>query len=213
MAYYVFDDAKNLFEGMTKEQIINAIANATGQTPAQIDVNAVTTAIKEQNAQRSVALWVGTQAEYNAIQQPDNDTLYVVTDPHETSELQNQVDLLQARVEELENARNGVLLWSGTAQEQDEITPSTPVTAYKEILVCLDGEYIVCGYQVGAAPNLTAVYAGSRYNRYAAYMSCVTLHVHNDGDITVMYAETISQPFTTNESETAGRITSIRGLL
>lgn len=101
MAYYVFDDAKNLFEGMTKEQIVNAIASATGLPPEQIDADVITSAIKEQNAQKNVNLWVGTQNEYNAIQQPDENTLYVVTDPHETNELQSQIAQLQAQVDNL----------------------------------------------------------------------------------------------------------------
>lgn len=100
MAYYVFDDAKNLFEGMTKEEIIAAIAQATGVTPASIDDGFITT-IQEQNAQHGVKLWVGSQNEYNAIQQPDANTLYIVTDPAETNELQNQINQLQAEVNEL----------------------------------------------------------------------------------------------------------------
>lgn len=100
MAYYVFDDAKNLFEGMTKEEIIAAIAQATGVTPENIDDGFITT-IQEQNAQHGVKLWVGSQNEYNAIQQPDANTLYIVTDPAETNELQNQINQLQAEVNEL----------------------------------------------------------------------------------------------------------------
>ena len=98
MAYYVFDDAKNLFEGMTKEQIVNAIAAATGLTPEQIDADVITSAIKEQNAQRSIALWVGTQAEFNAIDTPDENTLYVVTDPNETNEMQSEIDNMRAEI-------------------------------------------------------------------------------------------------------------------
>ena len=101
MAYYVFDDAKNLFEGMTREQIVNAIANATGLTPEQIDADVITSAIKEQNAQKSVNLWIGTQNEYNAIATPDENTLYVVTDPHETNELQSQINQLQSEVDNI----------------------------------------------------------------------------------------------------------------
>lgn len=103
MAYYVFDDAKNLFEGMTKEEIIAAIAQATGVTPENIDDGFITT-IQEQNAQHGVKLWVGSQNEYNAIQQPDANTLYIVTDPAETNELQNQINQLQAEVNELVSA-------------------------------------------------------------------------------------------------------------
>lgn len=101
MAYYVFDDAKNLFEGMTKEQIVNAIANATGLTPEEIDADVITSAIKEQNAQKNVNLWVGTQNEYNAIATPDENTLYIVTDPHETNELQAQIDQLQSEIDNI----------------------------------------------------------------------------------------------------------------
>lgn len=100
MAYYVFDDAKNLFEGMTKEEIIAAIAQATGVTPENIDDGFITT-IQEQNAQHGVKLWVGSQNEYNAIQQPDANTLYVVTDPHETNELQSQINQLQSEVDNI----------------------------------------------------------------------------------------------------------------
>lgn len=101
MAYYVFDDAKNLFEGMTREQIVNAIANATGLTPEEIDADVITSAIKEQNAQKNVNLWIGTQNEYNAIAAPDENTLYVVTDPHETNELQSQINQLQSEVDNI----------------------------------------------------------------------------------------------------------------
>lgn len=121
MAYYVFDDAKNLFEGMTKEQIVNAIASATGLTPAEIDADVITSAIKEQNAQKNVNLWIGTQNEYNAIAAPDENTLYVVTDPHETNELQNQIDQLQAEIDTLvaQNTTNatGAKIETATATE------------------------------------------------------------------------------------------------
>jgi len=124
MAFYVFDDAKNLFEGMTKEEIVNAIASATGVDPSEIDGDVITSAIKEKNVQRSVSLWVGTQNEYNAIATPDENTLYCVTDPHETNEMQAEIDQLQSRVDSLVagNTTNasGVKIEQQTASE----TPS-----------------------------------------------------------------------------------------
>ena len=125
MAYYVFDDAKNLFEGMTKEQIVNAIANATGLTPAQIDADVITSAIKEQNARKNISLWVGTQNEYNAIANPDANTLYIVTDPYETNEMQNQIYQLQSQLSELvaQNTENasGVII---ARSESDYMYPT-----------------------------------------------------------------------------------------
>lgn len=64
--YYVFcsDDCK--YEGMTKEQIIAAIAEATGATPTDID-SAFITKIKEQNKNGALTFWFGTESEYNAL--------------------------------------------------------------------------------------------------------------------------------------------------
>jgi hypothetical protein len=127
MAVYVFDDAKNAFEGMTKEQIVNAIASATGLTPAEIDGDVITSAIKEKNAQQSVSLWVGTQAEYNAFATPDENTLYIVIDPNETDELQAQVDRLQAQVNSIvaEQTNNAstvkVEVQTGEAQQNEDL--------------------------------------------------------------------------------------------
>jgi hypothetical protein len=136
MAYYVFDDAKNLFEGMTKEEIVNAIAAATGLTPEQIDADVITSAIKEQNAQKNVNLWIGTQNEYNAIQQPDENTLYCVTDPHETNELQSQINQLQAEVNELvvQNTENasGYIVGSQTANAESDITTDPHTTYFRK---------------------------------------------------------------------------------
>lgn len=126
MAYYVFDDAKNLFEGMTKEEIVNAIASATGVDPSEISGDVITTALQERNVQKSIKLWVGTQNEYNAIATPDENTLYIVTDPHETNELQSQVDQLQARVDGLVAANttnaSGVKIEQQTASVERDST-------------------------------------------------------------------------------------------
>jgi lysophospholipase L1-like esterase len=122
--YYVFDDGKNKFEGMTREQIIAAIAQATGTTPTDTD-SAFITKIKEQNAQKSVALWVGTQAQYNAIDNPDENTLYCVTDPNETNELQNEINILRAQIAEIVATGTANI----TAQKIKEITFSGTKTA------------------------------------------------------------------------------------
>lgn len=74
--YFVLcaDDCK--YEGMTKEQIIAAIAEATGATPTSID-DAFITKIKEQNANVAMKIWVGNRAQYNALT-PAADTLYFI---------------------------------------------------------------------------------------------------------------------------------------
>ncbi len=63
--FYVICDDDCRIEGMTKEQIIAAIAEATGATPTAID-SAFITKIKEQNAGNPISFWLGTEAQFNA---------------------------------------------------------------------------------------------------------------------------------------------------
>lgn len=66
MKYYVFCDNDCKYEGMTKEQIIAAIAEATGNTPTDID-SAFISKIKESNNNSSLSFWFGTESEFNAL--------------------------------------------------------------------------------------------------------------------------------------------------
>lgn len=75
--YYVICDDNCKFESMTKEQIYDAIAEATGSTPTPVD-EAFITQIKEQNANHNLKVWKGTEAQYNAIASKDADTLYII---------------------------------------------------------------------------------------------------------------------------------------
>lgn len=95
--YYVFDGIKNKVEGMSKEQVLNAIAEATGATPASVD-DAFITTIKETNRNRSLHIWKGTQAQYNALQTIDNDTFYIIEDDTTIDDLQANVDVIEAQV-------------------------------------------------------------------------------------------------------------------
>ena len=75
--YYVFCEDNCKFEAMTKEQIITAIANATGVSPEAVDVDdAFISKIQEMNKNNNLKWWVGTEAEYNAIADLDDETLY-----------------------------------------------------------------------------------------------------------------------------------------
>ena len=102
--YYVIANGNNVFESMTKEQIVAAIAQATGETPTDVD-SAFITKLKEQNRNRNLKVWVGTQAEYNAIATPDTDTLYIITDESDiedlAAELEQEIDGLDTRLSNL----------------------------------------------------------------------------------------------------------------
>lgn len=99
MAYYVIGEGNNFYEGMTKEQILAAITQAVeSHTISDVDTGFVTT-VKEQNRNTPLALWVGTEAEYNAIQDKDYNTLYIKTDD---STLEAIEEALQSQQEELD---------------------------------------------------------------------------------------------------------------
>jgi hypothetical protein len=98
--YYVLCDNNCKFESMTKEQIITAIAEATGATPTNID-DAFITKIKEQNKGVAVKVWIGTTAEYNAIAEKDAYTVYIKTDDTRAAEIDAAIKALQTELEKL----------------------------------------------------------------------------------------------------------------
>ena len=77
--YYVICEDNCKFEGMTKEQIIAAIAEATGATPTLVD-DAFISKIKEQNHQSTKQFWTGTEVEYNALDDHDEDVIYIISE-------------------------------------------------------------------------------------------------------------------------------------
>lgn len=85
--YYVFCEDNCKFESMTKEEIIAAIAEATGNTPTNID-DAFITKLKELNRGAGIKFWIGTQAEYNAIENPEANVLYIFTDSSEWDDIE-----------------------------------------------------------------------------------------------------------------------------
>ena len=93
------------FEGMTKEQIYELIAEMTGETVQDID-QAFITKLKEINKGNSIRLWVGTTAEYNALTEKEEDVLYICTDDtfvYDTGiEIQNIKDKIDSSATTLE---------------------------------------------------------------------------------------------------------------
>ena len=64
--FYVICDDDCLFEGMTKEQIIAAITEATGNTPSGAS-DAFISAVKESNANKSLSFWLGNETQFAAL--------------------------------------------------------------------------------------------------------------------------------------------------
>lgn len=78
--YYVICGDGCKFEGMTKEQIFTAIAQAVNDGEiSDIDSGFITT-IKEKNKNAGLSFWVGTQAEYNALPSIVENCFYIISD-------------------------------------------------------------------------------------------------------------------------------------
>lgn len=98
--YYCYCESNCKFETMTKEQILAAIAAATGVT--EIDPNAgFISKVKEMNAGRTLTFWLGTQAQYNALKERAENCLYIISNSTMESELlefKNQLELMVSNV-------------------------------------------------------------------------------------------------------------------
>lgn len=86
MAFYVICDDDSKHEGMTKEQILAAIAQAIETGNVENCDTGFITKIKEQNGGGYVTFWVGTQAQYNALAETATNCLYIITDDTSTAD-------------------------------------------------------------------------------------------------------------------------------
>lgn len=84
--YYCFCDSNCKFETMTKEQILAAIAQAveTGSV-GDCDTGFITK-VKEQNGGGYVTFWVGTMAQFNALETKEASCVYIKTDDTTTAD-------------------------------------------------------------------------------------------------------------------------------
>lgn len=95
---YVLDDGENQREGMTKEQILAAIAEAISTGQVTGDYSAFIEMIKEQNKGVGIKMWVGTQAELLALPEIEADTIYYVSDLSTLADLDNALAELKEQL-------------------------------------------------------------------------------------------------------------------
>ncbi len=156
--YYVISDDNCKFESMTKEQIITAIAQYmdSGEI-TDVDTGFITT-LKEQNHNTGLTFWVGTQAEYNALETHIPNCFYIIADDTTVDDLEEAVVELQAAVNSITGKNGDVLLNETVATGVCDIafTGEHPITDFSVVLVEANGVAAVCGlYKSG-----TTVYIG-----------------------------------------------------
>ena len=97
--YYVRCESGCLFESMTKEQILAAISEAVSTgTITDVDTGFITK-IKESNGNRALTFWLGTTAEYNAIEQKAENCFYILSDDTSGSDIAKAIEELQKKSE------------------------------------------------------------------------------------------------------------------
>ena len=118
--YYVIGYGNNLYEGLTKEQVIAAIAEATGETPTDVDA-AFITKIKEQNRNLPLKFWIGTNAEYNALQEIEPNCFYIFSDSDDLDDIIAAAEeAAEAKASEICTGKQNAAL-SGTTDPDNSI--------------------------------------------------------------------------------------------
>lgn len=182
--YYVLAEGNNLFEGMTKEQIIAAIAEATGTTPTSVDA-AFITKIKEQNKNQAIKFWIGTTAEYNALEEYEPNCFYIFSDSDEMNDIIEAAEnAAEAKITEA-IPRNSILYENDNPPERMTDLTINDIGNYK-VIVVLTGysTSVLCyveaqtnGYSisgVGTSPNITD----------SVVVSHIKLYCYADGTVT-----------------------------
>lgn len=137
--YYVIADDNCKIESMTKEQILAAITQAVeSHSISDVDTGFVTT-LKERNAGNGLKFWVGTTAQYNALDPKEENCFYILSDDTELEDLEAEIQSIDTAVQAIQNKAGQLLkddttVYSGTSIDVDMIGQNT-LNEYKTVCV------------------------------------------------------------------------------
>lgn len=96
---YALDEGGNKIATFSAEQILEAInaAITTGEIPSEL--TAFIDAIKEQNKGESLKFWLGTQAEFLALENTEENIIYFINDSTNLKELSDALDQLKDQLQ------------------------------------------------------------------------------------------------------------------
>lgn len=96
---YALDSGGNRIATFSAEQILEAInaAITTGEIPSEL--TAFIDAIKEQNKGKSLKFWMGTQAEFLALDNTEEDIIYFINDSTNLLDLANALEQLKEQLQ------------------------------------------------------------------------------------------------------------------
>lgn len=96
---FVLDELGNSYQGLTKEQIYTAIQNYN-QTGSFGDIDSgFVSKLKEMNKQGNIKFWIGTQAEFQALETKDEETLYLFSNDPTINDIENAINDLDTSID------------------------------------------------------------------------------------------------------------------
>lgn len=154
MSKYAFCDDNCKHEVFTKEEVINLLYELinNGELPDSLDTSFVTR-VKELNAGGYVTFWLGTQREYNALEEKPTNCLYIITDGTQEAEFQAIVRELvikyDAAMQEAARAYNRTMVREfHSRQLAPGMAFTTPTNNSKLFTVLLDDSGATTGLTV-----------------------------------------------------------------
>ena len=178
--YYVFDDKLCKYEGMTKEQIYNAIAEATGATPVDVDEGFISTIVETHN-NVSMHFWKGTSAEYAALSTIDPNTYYIISDDTTLDDLQSQIDNLTEQI------GNVSVFWCDNTTTADEIEAAVNngrLPVYKHVFPPIGSIPSSVDFYVYIGKDTLGYYNFSRLDGYTRMLNYAQIKASNNTWIT-----------------------------
>lgn len=187
--YYCLCDDNCRFPTMTTEQILAAIAQAV-ETGVVINPDTgFITKLKETNSGDYITFWVGTRAQYNALEKPAKNCVYIITDDTTAKDYENVVAELQALTKELQEAatkKESAGLVSAVHYVETEAALDTLIenTAHTMGMGSVKILSVRCGFaggdsaqvtihkgdaSTGASVDVEVLLHNERYNRHAYY--------------------------------------------
>lgn len=157
---YVHDEKHNRYEGMTKEQIINAIVQAVEQGEITDLDDGFITKIKELNGNQNIQIWIGTTAQFNAIATKAANTLYILTDDDSADSWDTIAEQLNTLSDEYDDIVSGATTVPNAANTANTDFTHSTWTVY-------DGTAITAGtYEMRYKIEFGTVGAGGYKNIY-----------------------------------------------
>lgn len=191
--YFVLCGNNCKFESMTKEQIFAAIAEATGNTPTNVD-DAFISKIKEQNKGKGLVIWWGTTAEYNALETKREDCIYIKTDDTTTEDAIERIITLEKKADaaEAQLEKQGFVLFNGLLEVYNNAVTINGISKFSAFIIeCMDTAdeeiyEIFCaatsdGYiKGGSCTYKNPVSYGSEYVPERISNNCILLKLNGD---------------------------------